>query len=63
MHNTDGTTLGSHDTFKIFPANIFVTTKERIGSALAHIETDLEDQVDLFNQEGKDLEGRRLYER
>ena len=63
VHNTDGTTLGSHDTFKIFPANIFVTTKERIGSALAHIETDLEDQVDLFNQEGKDLEGRRLYER
>lgn len=63
VHNTDGTTLGSHDSFKIFPANIFVTTKERIGTALAEIATDLEDQIDHFNQEGKDLEGRRLYER
>ncbi|MDE6543885.1 MAG: excinuclease ABC subunit B, partial [Muribaculaceae bacterium] len=63
VHSVDGTTLGSHDTFKIFPANIFVTTKERVGSALSQIQTDLEDQVDLFNQEGKDLEGRRLYER
>ncbi len=63
VHNTDGTTLGSHDSFKIFPANIFVTTKERIGTALAEIATDLEDQIDHFNREGKDLEGRRLYER
>lgn len=63
VHNTDGTTLGLHDSFKIFPANIFVTTKERIGTALAEIATDLEDQIDHFNQEGKDLEGRRLYER
>ncbi|MDE5646750.1 MAG: excinuclease ABC subunit UvrB [Muribaculaceae bacterium] len=63
IHNTDGTTLGMHDAFKIFPANIFVTTKERIGSALAEIEADLEDQIDHFNQEGKDIEGRRLYER
>ena len=63
VHSVDGTTLGSHDTFKIFPANIFVTTKERVGSALGQIQIDLEDQVDLFNQEGKELEGRRLYER
>ena len=41
LHPIDGVSLGAHDSFKIYPANIFVTTKERQASALAEMELDL----------------------
>lgn len=63
LHPIDGVSLGAHDCFKIYPANIFVTTKERQASALAEMEIDLGQCVDMFNQEGKPLEAKRLYER
>ncbi len=63
MHPDDGVSLGSHDCFKIYPANIFVTSKERIGSAIAQIELDLGEQVGFFYKEARDLEAKRLYER
>lgn len=63
MHPIDGVSLGVHDCFKIYPANIFVTTKERQASALAEMELDLGRCVDMFNQEGKSVEAKRLYER
>lgn len=63
FHPEDGTSLGTHDCFKIFPANIFVTSKERVGSALGQIEVDLGEQVAFFNKEMRELEARRLYER
>ena len=49
--------------FRIFPANIFVTTKERLASALGKIDVDLGTQVDAFYREGRPTEGKRLYER
>ncbi len=49
--------------YKIFPANIFVTTKERTASAIGQIEIDLGKQVDMFRKEGRELEAKRLYER
>ena len=48
---------------KVFPANIYVTTKERANAALAQIELDLEEQVRFLNAEGKMLEAHRLNER
>ena len=63
MHPDDNVPLGSHDTFKIFPANIFVTSQERVGSALAQIELDLGEQVSFFRKEGRLLEANRLQER
>lgn len=63
MHPMDGVSLGTHDTFKIYPANIFVTTKERQASALANMEIDLGKCMEMFNKEGKPLEAKRLYER
>lgn len=51
------------DAFKIFPANIFVTSKARMASALAQIEVDLGTQRDMFYKEGKPTEANRLYER
>ncbi|MFA6352337.1 MAG: DEAD/DEAH box helicase family protein, partial [Bacteroidales bacterium] len=47
----------------IYPANIFVTTKERIKSAIRLIQDDLIKQIDFFKDIGKYLEAKRLDER
>lgn len=49
--------------YKIFPANIFVATKERTASAIGQIEIDLGKQVEMFRNEGRSIEAKRLYER
>ncbi|MGM9870605.1 MAG: excinuclease ABC subunit UvrB [Muribaculaceae bacterium] len=59
----DKVTLGKHDNFNIFPANIFVASPERQQSAIAQIQLDLGQAVDNFNREAKVLEAKRLYER
>lgn len=63
LHPVDNVSLGNHDRFNIYPANLFVTTKERAATALAHMEVDLGTYVNQFNLEGKPLEANRLYER
>ena len=63
LHPDDNISLGTHDCFRIYPANIFVTSKERIGSAIAQIELDLGEQVSFFYKEARELEAKRLYER
>jgi len=47
----------------IYPANIFVTSKERLDVAKHNIRTDLIKQVDYFKEIGKHLEAKRLEER
>lgn len=51
------------EAFKIFPANIFVTTKEKMGLAICKIEVDLGTQVEMFRREARQVEANRLYER
>ncbi len=51
------------DEYHIYPANLFMTTKERQETALREIEKDLDIQVHHFEQEGKPLEAKRLHER
>ena len=51
------------DAYKIYPASIFVTTKERIASAIELIERDRDLQVEYFKSVGKDYEAKRIYER
>jgi excinuclease ABC subunit B len=63
LHPIDMDSLGRHDSFNIFPANLFITSPERQQSAIAQIQLDLGKEVDLFNKEGKVLEASRLYER
>lgn len=63
IHPEDGVSLGKHDSFNIYPANIFVTSRERIGTAIAKMEVDLGEQVEYFRREAKELEASRLYER
>jgi excinuclease ABC subunit B len=55
--------LEHFDAYKIYPASIFVTTKERIANALQYIETDLQLQVDYFHSIEKPYEAKRIYER
>ena len=49
--------------FKIFPANIFVTTKERMQAAMGQIDLDRENQVAAFARENRFAEAKRLNER
>jgi excinuclease ABC subunit B len=49
--------------FNIYPANIFVTTKERTMRAVDQISLDLGAQCDFFQREGRILEAERLRER
>lgn len=58
-----GYSISTFDSYNIFPANIFVTTKERIDRAIGEIEIDLGKQVEFFKSIGKNLEAKRLYER
>ena len=55
--------IETFDAYKIYPASIFVTTKERIANAIQHIEVDLAKQVDYFRSIGKPYEAKRIYER
>ncbi|GAB1414767.1 excinuclease ABC subunit UvrB [Paludibacter sp.] len=51
------------DAYKIYPASIFVTTKERINQAIQFIERDRDLQAEYFRSIGKDYEAKRIYER
>ena len=59
----DGLTIESMDHVTIYPANIFVTTKERMKSAIHQIQDDMMKQVDFFKEVGKPLEAKRILER
>lgn len=59
----NGITIERLDAYRIFPANLFVTTKERIFRAVDEIQIDLGKQVEFFKSIGKPLEAKRLYER
>ena len=58
-----GRRITDFDEYKIYPANLFMTTKESTLNAIAQIEKDLADRVDYFKDSGRDFEAKRLYER
>lgn len=60
---SNGSVLSSLESFNIYPANIFVTSKERMASAIDQIAVDLGTQCDFFTREGKLVEADRLKER
>ena len=55
--------LGSFDEYRIYPANLFMTTKESTVRAIHQIEDDLHKQVQFFEEAGKPYEAKRIYER
>lgn len=55
--------LTEEEGFNIYPANIFVTSKERMATAIDQIALDLGAQTEFFRREGKIAEAQRLQER
>ncbi len=58
-----GKRISSVDEVKITPANIFVTTKERISAAVSQIYVDMGHQVAEFERNGRMVEAQRLKQR
>ncbi|MDR0427004.1 MAG: excinuclease ABC subunit UvrB [Dysgonamonadaceae bacterium] len=58
-----GNLLEIYDEYNIYPANLFVTTKERINIAVKEIAADLVERVKYFTDEGHPQEAKRLQER
>ena len=55
--------IDTYETVNIYPANIFVTSPDRLQQAIHQIQDDLVKQVDYFREIGKPLEAKRLEER
>lgn len=58
-----GHRISTFEEYKIYPANLFMTTKESTLRAIHQIEDDLTKQVAYFEEIGKPYEAKRLYER
>ncbi|CAA7388747.1 excinuclease ABC subunit UvrB [Chryseobacterium fistulae] len=58
-----GNVTSSFEQIQIYPANLFVTSKETLNGAIRSIQDDLVKQVDFFNSIEKPLEAKRLQER
>lgn len=60
---TTGYRIATFDEYKVYPANLFLTSKETQELAIRKIQEDLVEQVDFFTRNGKNLEAKRLSER
>jgi len=58
-----GEIVAEHEEMDIFPAKHFVTTSDRMQQAIAGIEKELAEQLEIFRSQGKILEAARLEER
>ncbi len=58
-----GQTLHTFDEITIYPANLFVSSKENTKDAVWEIQQDLERQTNFFHSAGRHIEGKRLKER
>jgi excinuclease ABC subunit B len=59
----NGITIESLDEITVFPANIFVTSKEKMKEAIWEIQADMVKQVEYFKEIGRPLEAKRLEDR
>jgi excinuclease ABC subunit B len=57
------TRLSTYDNYKVYPANLFMTSHDMQEQAVRKIEDDLREQVAYFEEVGKTLEAKRLHER
>ena len=58
-----GNVMANFDQIQIYPANLFVTSKETQQNAIREIQDDMVKQVDFFNEIEKPFEAKRLQER
>ena len=58
-----GERIDTYEFYRIYPANLFMTTKESQERAIRAIQDDLVERVEYFQEIGKPLEAKRLKER
>lgn len=58
-----GRRLATYETYKVYPANLFLTSKETQEMAIAMMQADLAAQCEMFLSQGRELEAKRLKER
>ena len=58
-----GKRIETLDDITIYPANIFVTSQDKMKSAVFEIQADMRKQVDYFHEIGKHMEAKRLEDR
>ena len=63
IDSLSGGRIQTFEEYKIYPANLFLTSKETQEAAIRQIQDDLVAQTALFNEMGKTLEAKRLTER
>ena len=56
-------TIETLEEYKIYPANLFVTTKEQTEMAIRQIQDDLVEQVAFFKEQGEEIKAQRIKER
>ena len=55
--------LGTFEEYEVYPANLFVTSKEQTENAIRQIQDDLTIQIDFFNEIGDSIKAQRIKER
>ena len=55
--------MARFDEYQIYPANLFVTSKEQTASAIRMIQDDLMERIDFFTEVGDSLKAQRIKER
>ena len=66
IEEVDSTTFHSlerFETYEIYPANLFVTSKEQTEQAIRMIQDDLTERVEYFNSIGDNIKAQRVKER
>ena len=63
IDSTDYHRLASFEQYEIYPANLFVTSKEQTEEAIRHIQDDLVMQIDYFKELGDGIRAQRIKER
>ena len=53
----------AHDAYKLYPANLFMTTQEQTNMAIRQIQDDLVKQVAFFEEQGDSIKAQRIKER
>ncbi len=58
-----GTTITTVESINIYPANIFITSKDTLNNSMKQIQDDLLEHIDFFKEQGKHLEAKRIDDR
>ncbi len=58
-----GTTITTVESINIYPANIFITSKDTLNNSMKQIQDDLLEHIDFFKDNGKHLEAKRIDDR